>query len=273
MRGIALGLLSACVLGAPAGPADAAISGDRALAVVRHIASFGQRPAGSRHERQVGNYVAGQLTFFGYSVKTQSVPLPNGKYSRNVVGRTPGTLRVIVVGHMDGVYNTVAANDNASGVAVMLEVARKLRETPGVLVAALGAEERHVTGSRYHLGSRKLVRSLSQTQREAVRFALSLDMVGVGPTLNVRGLEATPNRSARRALRAARALGFTVSYLRDSGVSDHAEMTRAGMQAAWLTWRWDTCWHLPCDRPSRLSGSKLRKAGRLTVKAVRIALG
>ena len=274
MRTIALGVLLASAIALPAPPsAEARVSGERALDAVRHIASFGQRPAGGRHERKVANYVAGELASFGYTVKIQRVALPNGKYSRNVVGRTAGPLRAIVVAHIDGVYNTVAANDNGSGVGVMLEVARALRDRPGVLVAGLGAEERHVTGSAYHLGSRKLVRKLSEEEREGVVFALSLDMVGVGPTLNVRGLEASPNRSARRALRAARALGYSASYLRDSGVSDHAEMTRAGMQAAWLTWRWDTCWHLPCDRPDRLKRGKLRRSGKLTALAVRRALG
>lgn len=273
MRTISLGVLLAAAVALPAAPsAQARISGERARDAVRHIASFGQRPAGGRHERKVANYVAGELASFGYAVKTQRVRLPNGKYSRNVVGRTGGAPRVIVVAHIDGVYDTVAANDNGSGVAVLLEIARALRDRPGVLVAGLGAEERHVTGSRYHLGSRKLVRSLSEDEREGVVFALSLDMVGVGPTLNVRGLEASPNRSARRALRAARALGYSASYLRDSGVSDHAEMTRAGMQAAWLTWRWDTCWHLPCDRPDRVRKGKLRSAGRTTAAAARRVL-
>jgi hypothetical protein len=270
MRTIAFGVLLAAAVALPAPPsAEARISGERARDAVRYIASFGQRPADGRHERLVAEHVAGKLASFGYAVKTQRVRLPNGKYSRNVVGRTGGAPRVIVVAHIDGVYDTVAANDNGSGVAVLFEVARALRDQQGVLVAGLGAEERHVTGSRYHLGSRKLVRRLTEDERAGVVLALSLDMVGVGPTLNVRGLEASPNRSARRALRAARALGYTASYLRDSGVSDHAEMTRAGMQAAWLTWRWDTCWHLPCDRPDRVRKGKLRSAGRITAAAAR----
>jgi aminopeptidase YwaD len=272
VKRVVLGVSLACLLAFPA-PVGAAIDGDRALQVIRKIASWGQRPAGGAHERRAANFVAGKLTDFGYTVKIQRFTLPNGKISRNAVGRTPGPLKVIVVAHIDGVYNTVAANDNGSGVATMLEVARALAAHPGVLVAGLGAEERHVTGSRYHLGSRRLVRSLSDADKSSLRLALSLDMVGVGPTLNVRGLEAEPNRSARRALAAARALGYSASYLRDTGSSDHAEMTRAGMRAAWVQWRWDPCWHLPCDRPDRISKFKLGKAGRLTAKAARTIFG
>jgi Zn-dependent M28 family amino/carboxypeptidase len=272
VKRVVLGVSLACVFAFPA-PVGAAIEEDRALRIVRKIASWGPRPAGSANERRTTNLVANHLTSYGYAVNIQRFTLPHGQISRNAVGRTPGPLKVIVVAHMDGVYNTVAANDNGSGVATMLEVARALAQYPGVLVAGLGAEERHVTGSAYHLGSRRLIRSLSQAEKDSLRFALSLDMVGVGPTLNVRGLEAEPNRSARRALAAARALGFSASYLRDTGSSDHAEMTRAGMRAAWLTWRWDPCWHQPCDRPHRISKFKLKQSARLTAKAARTIVG
>ena len=84
---------------------------------------------------------------------------------------------------------------------MMLELARVLAGKPGVLVAALGAEERAVTGSAYHLGSLRLLRSLDAAERDTIKLALSLDMVGVGPTLNVRGIEASPSRPRARLLR------------------------------------------------------------------------
>jgi len=136
-----------------------------------------------------------------------------------------------------------------------------------ILVAALGAEERRNTGAGWHLGSRKLVRSLTSAEKESVRLALSIDMVGVGWALNVRGLEARPNRSARKLLRAADALGISATYLRDTGQSDHDDLTRGGVPAAWIEWRWDPCWHMPCDRIHRLRPWKLRQAGRVVREA------
>ena len=248
------------------------VSGLRAKATVVKLASLGPRVAGSSNERRAGRIVAERLRGLGYRVVVQGVRLPDGDTSRNVIGRSPGPLRAVIVAHLDGVSGTVAANDNASGVAVMLEVARVLKGSQGVLVAALGAEERHETGSRLHLGSARLVRGLSRSERRSVRLALSLDMVGVGSTLNLRGLERRPNRSARLTLERARALGFRASYLRDAGVSDHAELTRAGVPAALFTWRWDRCWHEPCDRPRRVKAWKLQPVGRTVVAAVRAAL-
>ena len=125
------------------------------------IARIGPRPAGGANERRAGAIVRRRLETLGYAVRAQSVPLPNGRRSRNIIGRTPGPLRVIIVAHIDGVHGTRAANDNASGVGVLLTVAHGLAGTNGVLVAALGAEERMVTGSSWHLGSRRLTRSLT----------------------------------------------------------------------------------------------------------------
>jgi len=170
---------------------------------------------------------------------------------------------VIIVAHMDGMPGTRAANDNASGVGVTLMLAQALKDHPGVLVAALGAEERRNTGAGWHLGSRKLTRSLTPAQKAGVRLALSIDMVGVGYTLNIRGLEASPNRSARLLLAAARRLGIKASYLRDTGQSDHDDLTRGGVPAAWIEWRWDNCWHMPCDRIERVKPYRLRAAGRV----------
>jgi aminopeptidase YwaD len=237
--------------------------GERALATVRLLAR--PRVAGSNGERVVAARVEARLRSLGYAVSRQTFRLPRGGASRNVVGRTPGSVRVVVVAHMDGVAGTPAANDNASGVAVLLELAAALAERQGVLVAGVGAEERHETGSPLHLGSLRLSRSLP---RSGVRLAVALDMVGVGTRLHVRGIEAQPNASARALLlRVGRA-----TYLRDPGHSDHAELTRAGIPAAWVQWREDACWHRSCDIASRVRPRKLEAAYVLVLRAAERAI-
>jgi aminopeptidase YwaD len=263
-------VLAAVALAASFGArAEAAVSGARAKALVTRIAALGPRPAGSANERRAARIVAERFRALGYDVRIQTFSLPRGGTSRNIVARTGGPLRAALVAHVDGVSEGPAANDNGSGVAALVEAARELRGTEGVLFAALGAEERVETGSQLHLGSVRLMQSLPRAVRPRIRFALSLDMVGVGPTLTVRGLEGRPNRSSRLALASARALGLRPVYLPDSGFSDHAEMTRGGIPAALLTWRWDSCWHEPCDRPHRISARKLARAARVAIAAVR----
>jgi len=177
-------------------------------------------------------------------------------------------VRALVVAHLDGVHGTLAANDNASGVAVLLELAGVLRGRRDVMLVATGAEERVVTGSRNHLGSQRLLRGVSAAGRSRIRIALVLDMVGVGDRLHVRGIEESPNRSARLAL----AADGRATYLRDRGESDHAELARAGIPAAWIQWRDDDCWHEPCDRPSRVRAGRMVAAAQLAHAAVSRAL-
>jgi hypothetical protein len=258
---------AALLAAAPAAKTDG--TGLRAKQTVRAIASLGPRVAGSAPERRAARVVTARFAALGLTPVVQAVPLPRGGASRNFVFRTGGRLRAIVVAHVDGVSAGPAANDNGSGVGALVEVARELGETPGVLYAALGAEEQVMTGSSLRIGSTRLLSSLSRGERRSVRVALSLDMVGYGPELNVRGLESRPNRSARAALAATRRLGLHATYLRDRGLSDHEELTRGGIPAAWIEWRWDPCWHSACDRPNRVDPAKLAAAIRLTVTAVR----
>lgn len=242
--------------------------GGRAKQVVTLLASKGARPAGEPGaERFAQEFVATELRKLGYRVVFQRVDLPNGRSSRNVVGLSSGRPKVVIVAHLDGVRRSPAANDNASGVAVLVELAASLRGMPGVLVAATGAEERVVTGSRVHLGSLRLLRGISPQARRGVRLAVSLDMVGVGTRLHVRGIEREPNRSARLLLAQGRS-----TYLRDDGDSDHAELTRHGLPAAWLQWRTDACWHEPCDVARRVDAHKLDAAFRVVLSAAFLAL-
>jgi Peptidase family M28 len=272
MRRMVAWVAVACAVLVAAPTASGVFEGDRAKYWTHQIARLGQRPAGGLHERQAAAIVRRRFEDLGYHVVLQWFRLPNGRRSLNVVATTPRPIRAIVVAHMDGVHHTSAANDNATGVGTILELARNLRGTRGVRLAALGAEERMVTGSPYHLGSLRMTNGMLRSVKEGVRLALSVDMVGVGPTFHVRGLEASPNRSALRLLRAARNLDVPVSYLRDTGQSDHDDLTRGGVPAAWVTWRWDNCWHRPCDRIGRVKRGKLWAAGKVVLRAVRVAL-
>src|SRR5215212_6291990 len=236
----------ACAAALLAGGSAARVdqAGVRAKQTVRAIAVLGPRVAGSANELRAARVVRARFARLGLAPVVQRVPLPRGGASRNLVFRSGG------------------------GPLRAIEVAREVGKTPGVLYAALGAEEQVMTGSSLHLGSARLLRSLTRAERRSVHVALSLDMVGYGPELNVRGIEVGgPNRSARAALAAARRTGVRATYLPDRGLSDHEELTRGGVPAAWIEWRWDPCWHSACDRAERLSPGKLGAAIRLTAAA------
>jgi Zn-dependent M28 family amino/carboxypeptidase len=110
-----------------------------------------------------------------------------GREFHNVLGTRDGTdparPLVLLGAHFDSTSTTPGADDNASAVAAMLEVARLLRTwAPAATVQYVGfnlEEVQHPFGSR--LGSRAYARKLAR-DRARVAGALVLEMVGfTGP--------------------------------------------------------------------------------------------
>jgi len=95
----------------------------RALEGVRHPLTA---PAALEN---AADYVGEQLATLGYEVTAQNFP-DNGRCFRNVIGTCRGRSRqderVMVLAHYDTVAGSPGADDNASGVAVLLEVATLL---------------------------------------------------------------------------------------------------------------------------------------------------
>jgi hypothetical protein len=120
----------------------------RAMADLRAQVRIGPRPAGSPANRRLTRLVAARLR--GAGVRGVAIQRPH----RNVVGVIPGRApgAVVVGAHhdtKDAIPGFVGANDGASGVAVVLELARALPprvEGPSIHLALFDAEE--VRGDR-----------------------------------------------------------------------------------------------------------------------------
>src|SRR6185295_6719736 len=156
-----LPLLSVLTALTAAGPAaDPPLSADALMRHVEFLADPARRgrAAGSEDEAEAARYVADELARAGLEPKTQKVPLDGLDTSVNVHALLAGrdTAHVIVVGaHIDHLGPRFpGAEDNASGVASVLEIARALSARRGelgrsVLFVLFGAEERGMIGSRY----------------------------------------------------------------------------------------------------------------------------
>lgn len=243
----------------------------RAMAHVRALAGYGSRRAGGTAERRALDYFAEELSSYGYTVGTQQVVIPGG-LSGNVLAQKRGTLPgVIVIGaHADSKAPSPGANDNASGVAVTLELARVLAQAPvapTVRFIAFGAEE--ISGSTaddHHFGSRGYVRALGDEQRADISGMVSVDMVGYGDTFNVRSLGAGAKTVVYSLQGRAAYTGLELPYLRDPGRygwSDHEGFERAGIPAAWLEWREDPVYHTVLDTASHVDAARVESTGRL----------
>ena len=105
----------------------------RLEADVRHLATaIGERNVPNpRGLEAAAAYIEKTLADLGYRVESQ-VYGSGGVAVRNVEASLPGTLdEIVLVGaHYDSVHGTVGANDNASGIAAMLEIARRLAGRP-----------------------------------------------------------------------------------------------------------------------------------------------
>ena len=190
-----------------------------------------------------------------------SVDVLTRSVSHNVVAKPPNEeCETISGGHYDSVTQAPGANDNASGTAVVLELARLLaaHDRAGSNCFVLfGSEELGLLGSRAFVGS------LEATDRARLKAMLNFDMVGVGDE------EWRLIGSAELQERASvlsRSLGITVIASSTAGTglgSDHASFIEAGIPAFFLHRTNDAAWHTPQDAYDRIEPEHVETAARL----------
>jgi hypothetical protein len=244
----------------------AATLGVQAERVAVSISRDGPRPAAGRLEHRAHGRMSKRFAAAGLQVRVQRFATPRGR-SRNVIGVRPGgrCLRVVMA-HTDTVPPSPGAEDNASGLGVLAELATRLDAIDPpctVWLVATGAEERIYTGSPDHLGSLALTRIVP---RSRLRYALSIDEVGVGTRLRLRSPVAKPRRRVEREMLSAR-----VDWQRDSdtGNSDHREFELAGLRGVKIGTLDNPCRHTACDTPSRLERRTFTLAVRTVERALR----
>ena len=273
----------AAAIAAALGASSAASSapGVSPYAAAIHVSrAIGSRPAASRGEARAQAYVARSFRAAGLAVSLDTFPVPGRGKSRNVVGTldTPADCVQLFMAHTDSVPPGKGADDNASGVGVLVALAPRLAKLDpacDVWLVATGAEERTVIGTSYHVGAQALVNLVRDRGRAAdLHFALSLDMLGRGRRFFLRSPQAAPRQGVEGAiLAAARKADVTVRWERDSdtGNSDHREFELAGLPGAVLeVWQGvEACHHSACDRWPRLQKPALARVLRIAVEVVR----
>lgn len=166
-------------------------------------------------ERIEGLVAAGEVAV-SLSVQTEMLA------SRNVVAEKPGPgARVVVLGaHFDTVPGISGANDNASGTAVVLTIAKELvRETlPFTLrFVAFGSEELGLLGSRHY------VDSLSVAERGRVAAMINFDALANGERLGILGSSKLTGLALKEG--ASRGIDIRASAGLQGGGSDHSSFS------------------------------------------------
>ena len=285
--GVACVVLGALTCG---GSAPVAFDGQRAMADLNAQVAIGPRPAGSEAAEQTRQLISERLRQAGWPVEAWrfeagppgSPPIP----MVNLIARRPGTGRgrLIVGAHYDTKLlagrRFVGANDGASGVAVLLELARTLGRSPGPLAIDLvffDGEEAVLGGITPEdglFGSRELAARMQRDGSLAeVRALLLVDMVG-DRDLNL----AFDGNSSPALVALASRLGGDVfdPGQRLSLVDDHMPFKERGLSEvlALIDFQFGErrtpgpLWHTDGDDLTAVSAESLNRVGALVVQLI-----
>lgn len=146
--------------------------------------------------------------------------------SRNVIAEKagPGDAVVVLGGHYDSVPGISAANDNASGIAVLLAIAESLAEVdlPFTLrIVPFGSEELGLLGSRHY------VQSLSEEELANTKAMLNFDALGSGTGVSIFGNQDFTELAS--ALGGETGVDVAVTRGLSGGSSDFASFRDAGV--------------------------------------------
>lgn len=255
---IALGCLS-CANSKKTSSADAeqteasvkvpAFNGDSAYLYVKEQVDFGPRTPNSKAHDLCGDYLAAKLEAFGAKVYNQRADLTgyDGKTlkARNIIGayNPDSPRRVLLCAHWDSRpwadndpdknnhrKPILGANDGASGVGVLLEVARQLQKqapTIGIDIIFFDMEDYGTpqfessindNSNTWCLGSQYWSRT-PHVQGYNARFGILLDMVGgKGATFLKEGLSVQYAPAiVKKVWKAAKKIGFDNYFVDENG--------------------------------------------------------
>jgi glutaminyl-peptide cyclotransferase len=284
--GLLLFLISSSCLCAQ-GP-QTTFNGGRAFEDLKHLVTYGPRPAGSPALAESRRWIISQLKQTGAPVEEDSftAPTPIGEIPMtNVIAKFPGTQTkvVMVTGHYDTKrfddFRFVGANDGASSAALLLELARALQgrrhELTYWLVFFDGEEAiREWTDTDSVYGSRHLVQKLSGNgELGRVQAMILVDMIG-DAHLDIHREPGSTPWLTDLVFNAAHRLGYTKQFLDSPTVAgdDHIPFINAGVAAVDLI-DFDygpdgSYWHSAKDTVDHCSPLSLTIVGRVVLAAL-----
>jgi Zn-dependent M28 family amino/carboxypeptidase len=247
--------------------------------IVHLAADIGPREATSDNFADAATFVETRFERLGYDVRrtrfrvpsgtSWGTPVPSGT-SLNVIAEPKGfnanEPHVVVGAHLDTVPVAPGAEDNASGIAVMLQLATMVSQQPAALPVkfiAFGAEEPRGSGdARHHFGSRDFVADMSRSERRAIQAMVSLDRVGVRAAYVPVCTSTDRGDQLRDAMRAAARRVEVPTRTCTNFASDHWSFAKAGIPAIRLGSVPYSGYHSRGDVPRVVDRRQLDRVGR-----------
>jgi len=281
------------VQGSCSQPEKPVFDGETAYRFLREQCEIGPRYPGSRGHIRLRKYLVEKLREFGANVSAQSFDavLTTGDtlHLANIIGNyNLGSDRRILLGAH---YDTrpyadrdpdpanrdkpiLGANDGASGVAVLLEIARQLGQAPppaGVDIVLFDGEDygREGVEEDYILGSSYFVSQMSDYNPEA---AIIVDMIGEkGVRIRKEGFSADHSGNILNDIyRIADSLGIA-AFVNEKGtyiLDDHIPFIKKGIPAVDLIDFDYPYWHTLEDTPDKCSPGSLEAVGRVLIEYI-----
>lgn len=202
--------------------------------------------------------------------------IKENSHSYNVIGEIPASEnsknpQTLVIGaHFDSV-SCPGANDNASGTATILEVAKLLSNPEvksklqyNVRFVAFGAEEIGLVGSDEYVT--QLVKS---GEAKNIAGMINLDMVGVGDNLVTYNINDEVNQKMTDLAKdSIEELGYEYGGHYKSGSSDHAPFEYAGIPAVFIQFDEDPYYHTDEDTIDKVDPDNIYETARVVLDMV-----
>jgi Iap family predicted aminopeptidase len=245
-----------------------------AYADVQTQVSFGARIPGTEGHAQIREWMRTELESAGWMVEVQQTERMGHPIYNIIAKRNAEAPQIILGAHYDTrmiadqdpdfskrTEPVPGANDGASGVAVLLEMARSLPAdtVPTWLVFFDTEDNGRIEGWDWILGSRAFAEEISVAPRAVV----IVDMIG-DADLNIY-LEKNSNVAIRTEIwSTAEKLGYADKFINEEKYSmedDHTPFLEAGIPAVDLIDFDYPYWHTTQDTPDKVSAESLQAVG------------
>jgi glutaminyl-peptide cyclotransferase len=238
---------------------------------------IGPRPTGTEANAKAGDYIIEKLRDQGWQVEVQPFTY-RGVQGRNIIGKA-GSGPVIIVGaHYDTrrradndsqrtkrTEPVLGGNDGASGVGVLLELARSLDRNKlknEVWLSFFDAEDNGgLDGWEFIAGSQYMAQNL-KTMPQA---AIVVDMVGDADQQIYKERNSSPTLQDKLWAIAAR-LGYGKYFISDykhAMIDDHTPFLQKGILAADIIDFDYPYWHTTQDTADKVAPASLERVGRV----------
>jgi Iap family predicted aminopeptidase len=267
-----LGWYAASFLNVEAG--SASFDSFHAYSDVQTQVAFGPRIPGTEGHAQIREWMRAELESAGWIVEVQQTERMGHPIYNIIAKRNAEAPQVILGAHYDTrmiadqdpdlskrTEPVPGANDGASGVAVLLELARSLPDdTLPVWLVFFDAEDNgHIEGWDWILGSRAFAEEIPV----APRAVIIVDMIG-DADLNIY-LEQNSNVAIRTEIwSTAEKLGYANKFINQEKYSmedDHTPFLEAGIPAVDLIDFDYPYWHTTQDTTDKVSAESLQAVG------------